>query len=78
MFFVVPLKDDPIGNLNTAFEVAEKYLDIPKMLDAEGEGKRASNNTCFYGFKLKLCLILHDCYKRSYIWGPKNKNHDNV
>uniref|UniRef100_A0A4X2JS85 Actinin alpha 3 n=1 Tax=Vombatus ursinus TaxID=29139 RepID=A0A4X2JS85_VOMUR len=28
-------KDDPIGNLNTAFEVAEKYLDIPKMLDAE-------------------------------------------
>uniref|UniRef100_A0A8C6Y751 Actinin alpha 3 n=1 Tax=Naja naja TaxID=35670 RepID=A0A8C6Y751_NAJNA len=30
-------KDDPIGNLNTAFEVAEKYLDIPKMLDAEGK-----------------------------------------
>uniref|UniRef100_A0A3B3TJQ8 Actinin alpha 3b n=1 Tax=Poecilia latipinna TaxID=48699 RepID=A0A3B3TJQ8_9TELE len=30
-------KDDPIGNLNTAFEVAEKFLDIPKMLDAEGE-----------------------------------------
>lgn len=29
-------QDDPIGNLNTAFEVAEKYLDIPKMLDAEG------------------------------------------
>ncbi|XP_048477116.1 alpha-actinin-2-like [Rhincodon typus] len=28
-------KDDPIGNLNQAFEVAEKYLDIPKMLDAE-------------------------------------------
>ncbi|XP_032812044.1 alpha-actinin-1-like isoform X1 [Petromyzon marinus] len=28
-------KDDPIGNLNNAFEVAEKYLDIPKMLDAE-------------------------------------------
>ncbi|MGH0182327.1 UNVERIFIED_CONTAM: hypothetical protein FKN15_009022 [Acipenser sinensis] len=27
--------DDPVGNLNTAFEVAEKYLDIPKMLDAE-------------------------------------------
>lgn len=31
------VKDDPIGNLNTAFEVAEKYLDIPKMLDAEGK-----------------------------------------
>uniref|UniRef100_A0A672KH03 Alpha-actinin-2-like n=1 Tax=Sinocyclocheilus grahami TaxID=75366 RepID=A0A672KH03_SINGR len=28
-------RDDPIGNLNTAFEVAEKYLDIPKMLDAD-------------------------------------------
>lgn len=34
------LQDDPIGNLNTAFEVAEKYLDIPKMLDAEGEAMR--------------------------------------
>uniref|UniRef100_A0A665X3N7 Actinin alpha 3b n=1 Tax=Echeneis naucrates TaxID=173247 RepID=A0A665X3N7_ECHNA len=31
----VCLQDDPIGNLNTAFEVAEKFLDIPKMLDAE-------------------------------------------
>ncbi|KAG8524431.1 Alpha-actinin-4, partial [Galemys pyrenaicus] len=30
-------KDDPVTNLNNAFEVAEKYLDIPKMLDAEGE-----------------------------------------
>uniref|UniRef100_A0A7N6FC49 Actinin alpha 3b n=1 Tax=Anabas testudineus TaxID=64144 RepID=A0A7N6FC49_ANATE len=29
------VNDDPIGNLNTAFEVAEKFLDIPKMLDAE-------------------------------------------
>ncbi|KAK6293917.1 hypothetical protein J4Q44_G00362430 [Coregonus suidteri] len=28
-------KEDPLGNLNLAFEVAEKYLDIPKMLDAE-------------------------------------------
>ncbi|XP_032882742.1 alpha-actinin-1 isoform X1 [Amblyraja radiata] len=28
-------KDDPYTNLNTAFDVAEKYLDIPKMLDAE-------------------------------------------
>ncbi|XP_013920111.1 PREDICTED: alpha-actinin-4-like [Thamnophis sirtalis] len=30
-------KDDPVTNLNNAFEVAEKYLDIPKMLDAEGK-----------------------------------------
>lgn len=28
-------------NLNTAFDVAEKYLDIPKMLDAEGEKKNS-------------------------------------
>lgn len=28
-------KDDPMYNLNYAFEVAEKHLDIPKMLDAE-------------------------------------------
>ncbi|KAF7251902.1 Alpha-actinin-1 [Varanus komodoensis] len=28
-------KDDPLTNLNTAFDVAERYLDIPKMLDAE-------------------------------------------
>uniref|UniRef100_A0A0V0J8M5 Alpha-actinin, sarcomeric n=2 Tax=Schistocephalus solidus TaxID=70667 RepID=A0A0V0J8M5_SCHSO len=28
-------KDNPIKNLNYAFDVAEKYLDIPKMLDAE-------------------------------------------
>lgn len=34
---VSPLQDDPVTNLNNAFEVAEKYLDIPKMLDAEGE-----------------------------------------
>ncbi|NXR99238.1 ACTN1 protein, partial [Oxylabes madagascariensis] len=35
---VLPLflsQDDPLTNLNTAFDVAEKYLDIPKMLDAE-------------------------------------------
>ncbi|XP_058880853.1 alpha-actinin-2 isoform X4 [Acipenser ruthenus] len=28
-------EDDPVGNLNLALEVAEKHLDIPKMLDAE-------------------------------------------
>lgn len=38
------LQDDPIGNLNTAFEVAEKYLDIPKMLDAEGEATRRQSD----------------------------------
>ncbi len=29
-------REDPIRNLNLAFEIAEKHLDIPKMLDAEG------------------------------------------
>lgn len=33
-------QDDPIGNINLAMEIAEKHLDIPKMLDAEGETKR--------------------------------------
>ncbi|CAO1411305.1 unnamed protein product [Diamesa serratosioi] len=28
-------KDNPMENLNTAFDVAEKYLDIPRMLDPE-------------------------------------------
>ncbi|XP_004208576.1 alpha-actinin [Hydra vulgaris] len=28
-------KDDPMHNLNYAFDVADKYLDIPRMLDAE-------------------------------------------
>lgn len=32
------MQDDPIGNINLAMEIAEKHLDIPKMLDAEGEG----------------------------------------
>ncbi|ESO04015.1 hypothetical protein HELRODRAFT_187038 [Helobdella robusta] len=29
-------KDNPLANLNLAFDVAEKHLDIPRMLDAEG------------------------------------------
>ncbi|XP_041351424.1 alpha-actinin-like isoform X4 [Gigantopelta aegis] len=28
-------RDNPLENLNTAFEIAEKHLDIPKMLDPE-------------------------------------------
>ncbi len=35
--FASVLQDDPMHNLNLAFDVAEKHLDIPKMLDAEGE-----------------------------------------
>lgn len=36
-------------NLNTAFDVAEKYLDIPKMLDAEGEQ--------FFSILCKKCTV---------------------
>ena len=31
------LQDNPLENLNTAFQVAEKYLNIPRMLDPDGE-----------------------------------------
>lgn len=30
-------RDDPIRNLNLAFDIAEQHLNIPKMLDAEGK-----------------------------------------
>ena len=29
-------QDHPLDNLNLAFEIAEKHLNIPRMLDAEG------------------------------------------
>jgi hypothetical protein len=46
----MPPQDDPVTNLNNAFEVAEKYLDIPKMLDAEGEYLPCVQSTpCFLG-----------------------------
>ena len=35
--FSLLLQDNPVENLNLAFDIAEKYLDIPKMLDAEGK-----------------------------------------
>lgn len=37
LYFFSLMQDDPIGNINLAMEIAEKHLDIPKMLDAEGE-----------------------------------------
>uniref|UniRef100_A0A8C4NR58 Actinin, alpha 2b n=1 Tax=Dicentrarchus labrax TaxID=13489 RepID=A0A8C4NR58_DICLA len=53
-------KDDPLGNLNLAFDIAEKHLDIPKMLDAEGN---------IYGidvpdmsFKIKNVNFLAHCF----------------
>ena len=30
-------QENPRENLNLAFDIAERYLDIPRMLDAEGE-----------------------------------------
>ena len=30
-------QDNPLENLNLAFDVAEKHLDIPRMLDPEGK-----------------------------------------
>lgn len=32
-------REDPVKNLNLAFDIAEKHLDIPRMLDAEGKSK---------------------------------------
>lgn len=45
------MQDDPIGNINLAMEIAEKHLDIPKMLDAEGEMK-------FTELQKKICGLL--------------------
>uniref|UniRef100_A0A665X344 Actinin alpha 3b n=1 Tax=Echeneis naucrates TaxID=173247 RepID=A0A665X344_ECHNA len=64
-------KDDPIGNLNTAFEVAEKFLDIPKMLDAEGEMEK---RVCFYSPEVRnrcnqiLPLSLLEWIRRTIPW----------
>ena len=35
---IILLQDNPLENLNTAFDVAEQHLDIPRMLDPEGMG----------------------------------------
>lgn len=49
-FLHVCQQDDPVTNLNNAFEVAERYLDIPKMLDAEGK-------SC----SVLLCACVKEC-----------------
>lgn len=38
-------QDNPMENLNTAFDVAEKHLDIPRMLDAEGRAGDGVSHT---------------------------------
>ncbi len=37
------LQGNDMDNLNLAFEIAERDLDIPKMLDAEGTSKDFCN-----------------------------------
>lgn len=46
-----------MGNLNLALEVAEKHLDIPKMLDAEGT---KITLLCSPGFMLFTSLQIFD------------------
>lgn len=46
-------KDNPLENLNTAFDVAEKYLDIPRMLDPDGKSLMPFLITSF-----KICIKL--------------------
>ncbi|EGT39114.1 hypothetical protein CAEBREN_19827 [Caenorhabditis brenneri] len=47
-------KGDPIHNLNLAFDIAEKHLDIPRMLDAEDVARHPDEKStmtyvsCFY------------------------------
>ncbi|KIH42986.1 hypothetical protein ANCDUO_27022, partial [Ancylostoma duodenale] len=47
-------KGDPLHNLNLAFDVAEKHLDIPRMLDAEDAAVNPDEKSimtyvsCFY------------------------------
>ncbi|EFP05872.1 CRE-ATN-1 protein [Caenorhabditis remanei] len=47
-------KGDPIHNLNLAFDIAEKHLDIPRMLDAEDVSRHPDEKStmtyvsCFY------------------------------
>lgn len=54
-------------NLNTAFDVAEKYLDIPKMLDAEGELKRRLNAASV------AVLICHTVYSEPKVTAERRK-----
>ena len=41
-----------MDNLNLAFDIAEKYLDIPKMLDAEGNIKILAKTIKSVNYKL--------------------------
>uniref|UniRef100_A0AAY5E7V6 Actinin, alpha 2b n=1 Tax=Electrophorus electricus TaxID=8005 RepID=A0AAY5E7V6_ELEEL len=55
-------KEDALGNLNLAFAVAEKHLDIPQMLDAEGiaccsrSDKRVCDSTSIHASIFSMSL----------------------
>lgn len=61
---LVCVQDDPVTNLNNAFEVAEKYLDIPKMLDAEGRPDNRCEAVCVVISVSKLV----ECTSESQDW----------
>ena len=44
---MISFQDNPLENLNLAFDIAERYLDIPRMLDAEGETLEIINDKDF-------------------------------
>jgi len=48
------LQDNPLENLNTAFDVAAKHCNIPKMLVAEGGG----HSVFFAVLKILILAVL--------------------
>lgn len=52
-------KDNPLENLNTAFDVAEKYLDIPRMLDPDGKIFKKKIQHFVMSIKVHIILLYH-------------------
>jgi len=57
-FCICMSQDNPLYNLNLAFDVAEKYLDIPRMLDAEGISDAIEINVLKYIHDVFHCLSI--------------------
>ena len=51
-------QETPLENLNYAFDVAEKHLDIPRMLDAEGK-LIAKFQLCIIWSPTEVCLNIN-------------------